>query len=177
MDDNPVTTPGDYSIKGKATALKQYLSGTTNDYHFQDRVKTMGDLKTAIIDKDAEAFGSSLHTYQDTYSHGEFGTGKDAPLKHMVAGSKVDKTYNNVELANDMSRSTFYQLRTFNLANSGLGDLTLTQYNAQTADLWGKIAGEVNTYNSSVNKLNTSFHSLASTSNEKLSAPKDDKKN
>ncbi len=175
-DDNSYTSPGAYSFKGKIKGAENYIKGVTNNYHFKDKSEAVKDLKQATQNKDAVAFGTGLHSFQDTYSHGKFGTSWYSPSFHLANGQKPDKTYLNLERANKMAKDTFYQLRSFKLATNGLGDMTLESYNSQSTDLWNKISDSINDYNSSINKLGSSINSSADTSQLKKNS-EDDKGN
>lgn len=89
-------------------------------------------------------------------------------MGHAIEGHDPDKTYLQSENANDMSRATFYQLRSFKLAAKGSGGLSLKEYNSETSDLWNKAFDIVSEYNSSVSKKNSNIYSISLSSRHDL---------
>lgn len=173
-DDNPATSPGGYgSVKQFTTMAKNFILGVTHKYHFTRRGETYNQLYEAKAEKSASKFGQALHTFQDTWSHGKFFSNykllhKLAPLGHAIEGHDPDKTNLRSELANDMGRATFYQLRSFKLATEGPGELSLKEFNNETCELWNKAFDLVDDYNSSANKLNSNIHAISSSAEETL---------
>ena len=45
-----------------------------------------------------------------------------------------------------MARNSFYFLRIANAKQNGIGDMTSSEYNAKTGDLWNAISGDVKGY-------------------------------
>ncbi|MBU1685320.1 hypothetical protein KJ662_03630 [Patescibacteria group bacterium] len=169
MDENPDTAP-----VGGVTTARNYISGTTKNYHFLSRTKALQRVESGIDHRSTQEFGSALHTFQDTYSHSDF----IDPAFHVLFGHDPDKTYLNVKLANEAAKASFYQLRNFKLETDGLNGVTLEEFNAQSDLIWNKMAGIVDEYNSLINKNNTIIHAIARGSEQSLQTPKkmDDKK-
>ena len=141
-DENPSTLPANSdSIDGVKQTIKNFSDGTTEYYHFASRGEAVGRLLTAIGGGRLDQFGTALHTFQDTYSHEGL-----TPVTHLKYRDKPDKTHLAPQKALIMTRNSFYFLRAMNVRKNGIGDMTSSEYNAETGELWNLISSDVKRY-------------------------------
>ncbi len=152
VDINPDTKPDN---------LENAKNGTTDKFHFAERGEAITRLENAINSNDAKTFGTSLHTYQDTYSHAGLTKGEHVWLSKAEEygwkeGSDPDKTVNDVTKATMMSFKTFQYIRAFQKVQLGLTDKkAIAEFNSQTNDIWVNIHSDVNEFLSSKDKTET----------------------
>ena len=113
----------------------------TKKYHFVDRGEALGRIESSITEKSLKTFGRALHSFQDTYSHGEY-----TPITHIIAGDKPDLTYLEPEKALQMSEQSFRLLRQMNQEVNGLGGFSQEEYNAESDRMWNVASNQILDY-------------------------------
>ncbi|MBU0667769.1 hypothetical protein KJ951_03505 [Patescibacteria group bacterium] len=151
VDDNPDTEPG--------WNLGNYVTGTTEEYHFSVRQAAVMGIGQAISDQSLSGFGIALHTYQDTYSHADISPEEHA-LINLFTNDSPDYTYSDPEKALKMAMHSFFFIRQFNKGYNGMGDLTEEEYDLQTTDLWNQSSSSVKDYLESEDKSDTDIFEI-----------------
>ena len=136
-DTDPNTEPG--------LNIPNYLTGVTEEYHFQTLSNALTKVNSAIQNQDLKAFGTSLHTFQDTYSH------TMSPPGHVfrnimeylgMKGADPDKTHYHPRAAKFMAYNSFTLMRDYLRKNITDKD-ELVKFNKDTQTLWQDVQNTV----------------------------------
>ena len=132
--------------------------------HFANQDVANSWINKAITDNSLSKFGESLHYVQDTYSHysngyiwTKGGHILDSFLSNFGIKKSPDKTYNDIEKSNAMTKDSFYKIREMNKKSNGMGELTSDGYDKETERIWNDINPITSKFNSSTDSEKSTY--------------------